>query len=617
MVDMLTYGFFGASVREAMMLGKPVVCYLRPEWLEQMRAEIPDYVDELPVVSATPETVRDVLARPDRASRASGGRSGGAAASSRVKWHSAEAAATPLRRDLPRPARRPPRHGRLPLTDVEGTTRVARAAARRRSRRGCSSGSTTASWCCSTRPTSPCTSATTLAWFDAIRERDDVAIFGIRLTEDDSLIGSCQLARRGFGPPRARACRSASASRTSAGAATGRRRWACCFEHAFGDLGLRRVQLHVFANDAAAIRCYEKVGFVREGVLRESALHRRGAGRRRGDGNPPRARSAGGAGEPRRRDPPAELPALARLLRQARSRRRLRAARRRTVPEEGRHLDEPGEAAGVGRAGVGDRARRPRPITACATIAEMRIDEPTPVARQSCSGRSTQSYGRAPGFDESMPIVERVLEQPTDRARGLQRDRHPDARRPLGLDEAKLVRSSSLGVGSSGTERLIELTRAVGGDAYLSGDGAAATRRTRSSLRRASSSARQDFRAPRATRSPSGVHVPGLSVVDALMSWGSADTSASRRPALPGTAGRSLPRKVRHHCSSESSDQISSRRFSRPPRWSSTRSRTTLAVEVLVDGRVAVHQRAPHVVDALAAEPARVGRREALLLAPR
>jgi glycosyltransferase involved in cell wall biosynthesis len=61
-VDMLTFGWFGSNVREAMMLGKPVVCYLRDEWLERMRREIPDYVDELPIVNATPETVEGVLA---------------------------------------------------------------------------------------------------------------------------------------------------------------------------------------------------------------------------------------------------------------------------------------------------------------------------------------------------------------------------------------------------------------------------------------------------------------------------------------------------------------------------------------------------------------------------
>jgi hypothetical protein len=91
-VDMLTYGFYGANVREAMMLGKPVVCYLRPEWLEQMRDEIPDYVDELPVVSATPETIHEVLIGliddPER--RQELGRLGRQFA---LKWHSAAAGA--------------------------------------------------------------------------------------------------------------------------------------------------------------------------------------------------------------------------------------------------------------------------------------------------------------------------------------------------------------------------------------------------------------------------------------------------------------------------------------------------------------------------------------------
>ncbi|MBD0370367.1 MAG: glycosyltransferase [Pyrinomonadaceae bacterium] len=91
-VDMLTYGFFGANVREALMLGKPSVCYLRPEWLESMRAEVPDYVDELPVISATPQTVyevlKDLIEHPEK--RLEIGRRSREFA---VKWHSAEAAA--------------------------------------------------------------------------------------------------------------------------------------------------------------------------------------------------------------------------------------------------------------------------------------------------------------------------------------------------------------------------------------------------------------------------------------------------------------------------------------------------------------------------------------------
>lgn len=60
-LEMLSFGWFGANAREAMMLGKPVICYIRPEWLENVRRELPEYADELPIVSATPETVKEVL----------------------------------------------------------------------------------------------------------------------------------------------------------------------------------------------------------------------------------------------------------------------------------------------------------------------------------------------------------------------------------------------------------------------------------------------------------------------------------------------------------------------------------------------------------------------------
>jgi [ribosomal protein S5]-alanine N-acetyltransferase len=45
--------------------------------------------------------------------------------------------------------------------------------------------------------------------------------------------------------------------------------------HAFGAMRLNRVWLHVFADNPAAIRVYEKLGFRREGVLRQH--QRRGA----------------------------------------------------------------------------------------------------------------------------------------------------------------------------------------------------------------------------------------------------------------------------------------------------------------------------------------------------
>ena len=118
-VDMLTVGFFGANVREALMLGKPVIGHLRPEWLESMRREIPGVRRRrIPVVSATPETayetLRDLVDSPERR-REIGRRSREFA----VKWHSADAGAlAPGRGLLVALGRRPDRNGSV--VDIRG-----------------------------------------------------------------------------------------------------------------------------------------------------------------------------------------------------------------------------------------------------------------------------------------------------------------------------------------------------------------------------------------------------------------------------------------------------------------------------------------------------------------
>jgi glycosyltransferase involved in cell wall biosynthesis len=91
-LDMLSYGWIGATAREGMMLGKPIVAFIREEWLESLRQEIPAYADELPVVRATPETIevvlRDLIAHP-ALRREIGARSRAFA----MKWHSDTAGA--------------------------------------------------------------------------------------------------------------------------------------------------------------------------------------------------------------------------------------------------------------------------------------------------------------------------------------------------------------------------------------------------------------------------------------------------------------------------------------------------------------------------------------------
>jgi RimJ/RimL family protein N-acetyltransferase len=56
------------------------------------------------------------------------------------------------------------------------------------------------------------------------------------------------------------------------GRGIGRRAIKLVLHHAFGPLGLHRVDLRVLSYNFRAIRCYEACGFVREGTERESAL---------------------------------------------------------------------------------------------------------------------------------------------------------------------------------------------------------------------------------------------------------------------------------------------------------------------------------------------------------
>lgn len=90
--EMLSFGWFGANGRESLMLGKPLVCYLRPEWLESIATELPEYVREMPLVVATPDTVydvvRDLMTHPEK--RAEIGRKSREFA---LRWHSAVAGA--------------------------------------------------------------------------------------------------------------------------------------------------------------------------------------------------------------------------------------------------------------------------------------------------------------------------------------------------------------------------------------------------------------------------------------------------------------------------------------------------------------------------------------------
>jgi RimJ/RimL family protein N-acetyltransferase len=108
-------------------------------------------------------------------------------------------------------------------------------------------------------------------WFEAVQRRPDAVLQAIRLTPSGKLIGTAQLhsihpvhrsaeLQIRIGDPQER------------GKGYGTAALRLVLRLAFDDLNLHRVMLHVFADNTRAIRTYEKLGFVREGVLRHGAF---------------------------------------------------------------------------------------------------------------------------------------------------------------------------------------------------------------------------------------------------------------------------------------------------------------------------------------------------------
>lgn len=97
------------------------------------------------------------------------------------------------------------------------------------------------------------------AWLHAVRSRDDVAIFAIR--EQGRLVGTCQLIVDG----REAELRIRIGVADARGRGLGTEAVEQLVRHGFGELGLERIWLQVFAHNARAIRAYEKAGFTRCG----------------------------------------------------------------------------------------------------------------------------------------------------------------------------------------------------------------------------------------------------------------------------------------------------------------------------------------------------------------
>jgi hypothetical protein len=157
-------------------------------------------------------------------------------------------------------------------------------------------------------------------------------------------------------------------------------------------------------------------------------------------------------------------------------------------------------------------------------LREVRVDDAQPW-REKLLRTISLSYARAPHFDEHFPLVREIVEQPTDLRAVLNELGVRRLAGALGLHEAKLVRASELDVTGNATELLVELTRAVGGTGYLSGDGASGYQDDELFAQAGLSLSYQQFEQRPYEQLGDGF-TPGLSVVDALFSVGAERTRA-------------------------------------------------------------------------------------------
>jgi hypothetical protein len=151
-------------------------------------------------------------------------------------------------------------------------------------------------------------------------------------------------------------------------------------------------------------------------------------------------------------------------------------------------------------------------------ISEVAIDDTRPW-RQKMLKTIVANYARAAHFEEAFPVVEELIGHPSHRLAELNENAIRRLAGEIALPARPIVLSSSLEPAGSGTDLLIELVRAVDGDAYISGRGAEGYLEPGKFEAAGVELRMQDFDHP-AYPQGRGEFVAGLSVIDSLLHLG-------------------------------------------------------------------------------------------------
>jgi hypothetical protein len=158
------------------------------------------------------------------------------------------------------------------------------------------------------------------------------------------------------------------------------------------------------------------------------------------------------------------------------------------------------------------------------TCAEMAIDDAHPWRPQLLKTLRTY-YSRAPFFARVFPVVEGLLENPTDRLAEFNVGAIRALAAAVQLDAAKMILGTTLPCDGKATDLLVSMVRAVGGTGYLCGGGAGGYQEDDKFAAAGLDLVYQHFRHPIYSQSNAREFLPGLSIVDALMNCGFEGTS--------------------------------------------------------------------------------------------
>lgn len=153
-------------------------------------------------------------------------------------------------------------------------------------------------------------------------------------------------------------------------------------------------------------------------------------------------------------------------------------------------------------------------------IREMELNNATPW-REKLIGTIRANYGRAPAFAEVFPVIEPLIRNETASLADYNVQAIRTIAAKLGLTRARLVLGSELqGLTGQATDLLIQMTRAVGGTAYLCGGGAGGYQEDEKFAAAGIGLVYQNFAHPVYTQAKAPEFVPGLSIIDVLMHCG-------------------------------------------------------------------------------------------------